>query len=247
MEIEMTCRLCQKQKELRRSHVFPEFLYKHAYDEKHRYEIASLAGEWLSRNRQSGIWERLLCDECEKRLNKLETYSSMIIHRLQAIDINATDGGEAYVLGLGVDYKRFKLFLLSLVWRASISSRPPFAGVALGEHEEKLRRMILADDPGEASCYPSILQMFRSYRGEMRSVIMIPFQRKHEDIVAYRTYFMGLMCTTYLVQSSNSIQLKGILRENGELPIKLMAPMQENACVEEIMKGLPMDEESEDV
>ena len=107
--------------------------------------------------------------------------------------------------------------------------------------------MILAGNPGEAGCYPSILQMFRSYREDMRSVIMIPFQLNYEDIVAYRTYFMGLMCTTYLLQSPNSIGLEGVLRETGELPIKLMAPAQENACVEEIMRGLPMDEGAEDV
>jgi len=31
-----TCRLCQSERELRRSHVIPEFLYGASYDEKHR-------------------------------------------------------------------------------------------------------------------------------------------------------------------------------------------------------------------
>jgi hypothetical protein len=54
--------------------------------------------------RQSGIWEELLCHDCEQKLSKNETYSSKVIRRLATVTIKEDDKNEAYVLGLGVDY-----------------------------------------------------------------------------------------------------------------------------------------------
>jgi len=58
----------------------------------------------------------------------------------------------------GVEYKRFKLFLLSLLWRASISTRPFFELVKLELlQEEKLRKMLYEGDPGEQNEYPCVI------------------------------------------------------------------------------------------
>ena len=49
----------------------------------------------------------------------------------------------------GIDPKKLKLFCLSYIWRASITSWTEFSLVKLGEfHEEKIRKMLLADDCG---------------------------------------------------------------------------------------------------
>ncbi len=47
----------------------------------------------------------------------------------------------------GVDYSKFKLFLMSLVWRAGAASGDFWETVKLGPHEEKLRSRIRAGDP----------------------------------------------------------------------------------------------------
>jgi hypothetical protein len=49
----------------------------------------------------------------------------------------------------GIDYERFKLFQLSILWRAGVSKHVFFSKVKLGAHEKRLRQMLLADDPGE--------------------------------------------------------------------------------------------------
>ena len=237
------CRLCRQARPPLKSHIFPEFLYQHAYDEKHRYEIANLGGQWISRSRQLGVWEKLLCDECEGRLNKLETYSSNVIRRLTDVEIRDPESNEVHVVGLGIDYKKFKLFLLSLIWRSSISSKMSFKGVELGEHEDHIRQMLIMDDPGDAGRYPSVLRMFRRYKEEMRSAIMTPFKLMHNDTVAYRSYFYGIICTTYMMHRTEDTELDGILREDGILPVKLMTPIQENSFIDEIIRGLPEEDE----
>jgi hypothetical protein len=245
---EMNCRLCHKKRPLRKSHIFPEFLYQDVYDEKHRYEVNNLAGQKVLPFRQSGIWEKLLCHDCEQKLSKNETYSSKVIRRLATVMIKEDEKNEAYILGTDVDYRKLKLFLLSLIWRAGVASKIPFDAIALGEHEENIRKLLVANDPGAPGCYPSVLQMFRAYRVEMRSAIMMPFKRVHEDVTAYRTYFLGFMCTTYMSSATQESRLQGVLRDNGDLPVKVMSEIQENACIREIALAFPAkDQEDEDV
>jgi hypothetical protein len=73
--------------------------------------------------RQSGIWEKLLCHVCEQKLSKYEVYSSRVLRRLASVVIEEDKRSEASGLGTDVDYQRFKLFLLSLIWRAGIASK----------------------------------------------------------------------------------------------------------------------------
>ena len=146
-------------------------------------------------------------------------------------------------MGLGIDYKKFKLFLLSLIWRFSISSKMSFKGVELGEHEDHIRQMLIMDDTGDAGRYPSVLRMFRRYKEEMRSAIMTPLKLMHNDTVAYRSYFYGIICTTYMIHRTEDTELDGILREDGILPVKLMTPIQEDRFIDEIIRGLPEEDE----
>ena len=55
----------------------------------------------------------------------------------------------------GLDYNATRLYYLSLLWRMSVSSLTIFQDVALGlgPHENRLRRMILAEDAGEPEQY----------------------------------------------------------------------------------------------
>jgi hypothetical protein len=48
----------------------------------------------------------------------------------------------------GLDYAMFKLFHLSVLWRAGVSTREEFRNVKLGSHEDVIRQMLLRDDPG---------------------------------------------------------------------------------------------------
>jgi len=56
-----------------------------------------------------------------------------------------------------IDYLQFKLFQLSIIWRASISENPGFAQVNLGPHEEKVRQMLDEENPGTSSQYGCIM------------------------------------------------------------------------------------------
>ena len=56
---------------------------------------------------------------------------------------------ERYTIVTEVEYRPFKLFLMTQVWRAGVASDTFWKEVRLGPHEERLRRMLLRADPGQ--------------------------------------------------------------------------------------------------
>ena len=133
----MGCRLCTSSQDLCRSHILPEFLYRLLYDDKHRFSILE-KGIIGSRYGQRGLSEKLLCRACEQRFSAHEKYAADVMrgrlgHRAQVI------GNE--ILIHDVDYAPFKLFQLSILWRASVSTLDFFRLVSLGPREELLRKI----------------------------------------------------------------------------------------------------------
>jgi hypothetical protein len=142
----MQCRLCLRDKPLRRSHILPEFVYSRLYNRDHRFqELATDEGRGLVL-RQKGLRESILCDDCEAQLSKYETYVSPFLVRPGGLKISSKSNP---ILNQ-VEYSKFKLFQLSILWRAHIAAHPLFGVVNIGsKHSEKLRSMLEQENPGE--------------------------------------------------------------------------------------------------
>ena len=72
----MICKLCCENKDLRRSHIIPEFLYRNLgiYDDKNRFKVISSNPKKRVKYEQKGFREYLLCDNCEEKIQKWEDY-----------------------------------------------------------------------------------------------------------------------------------------------------------------------------
>ncbi len=193
----MTCKLCQTDKPLKNSHIIPEFIYRPLYDEKHRFHILATMKSTKNAHLQKGIREKLLCDDCEAKLSVYERYVSLIFSG--AIATTTTRNGKQVILE-GLDYEKFKLFALSVLWRAGISSLPFFKQVSLGPHEEKLRTMILQDNPGEQEEYPFMLALVTHEDVVQTDLIVQPSWSRFEGHYSYRFVFGGI-AWVYLVSS----------------------------------------------
>lgn len=146
------CRLCENDAELRNSHIVPEFLYSPLYNSKHQlmgiHGRGSLGWQFL----QKGIREPLFCESCEQHFNEHfeKPFRARWVERAPLPD--PWPGND--VITVNVDYNNFKLFHLSVLFRAGVSSLPTFAAVTLGSHEQKLRRLLLDRNAGESWQYP---------------------------------------------------------------------------------------------
>ena len=146
-------------------------MYKGFYDEHHRMLKVSMQDFTIVSKPRTGEYDRyILCRECDNvRIGELESYVKPIIYGgSEGLSESQIPRGENRVNLAGaeltyyenLDYKKFKLFLLSVLWRASISKRETFSLVNLGSDEEILRKMIFNREPLKAYDYPCMMYTY---------------------------------------------------------------------------------------
>jgi len=156
---------------LKKSHIIPDFFYAQGnlYDENHqitKFDVQSFACNKRYSKVPSGVYDKLiLCADCDNKLiSNLETYGRKVLfgglnpsEEIKSKHYKNPMDGFEYIVFENVDYKKFKLFLLSILWRASISKHDLFKDVIIPEDiENKLRTMILNNDPGNLNDFPII-------------------------------------------------------------------------------------------
>ena len=151
----MKCKLCNLNKELRKSHIISETFYRGLYDSKHRALPIQLENKKLGLI-QKGIREELLCSDCEVKIGRWEnTLKRDLVDfgngESNFLKIKKTSKGFFKVEG--IRYKEFKLGVLSILWRMSLSSHEYFKSYSLGPYEEKIRLLLLQEDAQRENQY----------------------------------------------------------------------------------------------
>ena len=183
-----TCSLCLEVKPLCRSHSIPEFCYKKTYDEKRRGRLLSTESPKVM-YLQKGMRERLLCTDCEQRIGRFEKYFKEYWfdnHVLpEKVDSNCIFINDA-------DYKRFKLFHLSILWRAGVSRLKDFGSVCLGPYAEKLRKVVLTEEPGDEEEYPFWGQVIvNDFQMPEYGIVSCPYRSRLEKSHVYYLCYAG--------------------------------------------------------
>ncbi len=213
-----TCALCQATAKLCQSHIIPEFCYKPIYDAKHRAVVVNPRDPSDQRYAQKGVRSELLCQRCEGLINdryekpfKAYWYDGDALAPYRA--------GEEVGYLINTDYSSFKLFHLSVLFRASVSDHPNFREVDLGPHEDRIRQMLLNQDPGEEWRYSIRCQAVAGPGGEVWDQLVGLGRRIKEDgHWGYHFTFAGAQWI-YLVSSHPSL-IEGIhLTRHGRLPV----------------------------
>ena len=214
----MKCKLCLREKKLLNSHIIPEFFYKYTYSSSHKISVVStgkISREFL--NLQKGLRERLLCEDCEQLLSPWEKYvreaifggtplKGMSDDRLIKID--------------GLDYRKFKLFGLSLIWRASVSTKRFFENIHLGSHEEIIRRMLLQYEPGNENEYSIVLSAVKIDNSPIIDLVMKP-EELSDDGFTYFRFCLGSFIWLFVISDDdNSFRLNEFfLKRDGSILI----------------------------
>ncbi len=213
------CRMCGGKRELRHSHIVPELCYLASYDDKHRAQRL-VAGIGKQRAIQKGIREHLLCEEHEQHLGKLEREFKGYWYGNPRLPERVDADGHAVV---GFTYAAFKLFHLSILWRAGIASIAEFDSVRLGPYEGKLRDMLLSGDAGDVDCFPLFGQIILDEnRRVMYGMVTKPQVAR---LFGTRVYYMCYAgCEwTFLVTEKAGRNLEDIVlaapQKSGQMPL----------------------------
>jgi hypothetical protein len=191
----MTCHLCQKECPLCKSHVISEFIYNPFYDANHRFIEVTDVEKGKVRRGQTGYWERLLCSDCEQLLNRFEKHS----RRLFTDPLLPYSHNSARIREFPrLDYRLLKLFFLSILWRASVSSLPTFEHVLLGPHEEHFRKMLLSEDAGTAEDYPTMFYIIHFDKKHFRDFMVDPTYMRVDGRKCYRLLLAGFLVLIFV-------------------------------------------------
>jgi hypothetical protein len=128
----------------------------------------------------------------------------------------------------GVDYSLFKLFQLSILWRAGVSALPMFSKVDLGPHSERLRQRVFAEDPGAPSEYGCALYALTSKDGVDSGLIVAPTLMRMEGIHSYHFVFGGLIWLFFVSSHPPPKHVvEGFVQRNGRFAFLAMESLGE--------------------
>lgn len=212
------CALCLETKPLRRSHVVPEFMHAGMYDEKHRIFGLSSVSSKPVRLFQKGLREPLLCEDCEQQVGRYEAYASRVLNggnvRIDRVEI----GFEVS----GLDYARLKLFFLSLLWRFSVTTIEQYRGAQLGPHTERLRQLLVREDPGDHLTYPCLITAVMMDGKHVRDLIVPPASARVERQHVWSFVVGGFLLSFFVGKGSPPPPLQpAFLQEVGTLLIQV--------------------------
>lgn len=196
VEDKFKCALCEKEVDsLCNSHIFPEFLYAYAYDDKHRaHGIHGRGIKYL----QNGFKEKMLCNKCEGILSKYEKYFKEDFFSKNTFpDVIV---GESVAVSVD-DPLTFKLFHLANLFRASVSKDPTFKDVDLGSHLPVIRDMLINGVDNNNYCVFGAV-IYNEDRKAVKGLILPHARKKYEGHLLYESVYAG--CVWYIKVSSHN-------------------------------------------
>jgi len=210
------CALCLNERMLCKSHIIPEFMYKTLYDEEHKILMVSAHSEVKNKDIQKGVWDYLLCADCETKFSQWENYVYQVYKGGVPLTVVEAVQGRGVTLD-DVDYTKFKLFQLSILWRAHLSKHDFFSAVDLGlRHSEIIRQHLLAGNPGSTKDYGCMMcclvedEVVTDLIGQASRVRL-------KGITCYRFIFGGFLWAYPVSSHTPQIFHEYFLQESGRL------------------------------
>jgi hypothetical protein len=153
------CRFCNQEKAaLAKAHVIPRSFFKRVRGTaKYSVEMRVSEKDIKEKYQQAGHSDcNILCEDCERKFSPYDTHGHSVFTKVfEEPKIYRDNHGHelAYLLS-EVDYALLKLFVLSLLWRASVSGLYFYRNVDLGQsHEDRIKSLIASGSIEDADIY----------------------------------------------------------------------------------------------
>jgi hypothetical protein len=186
----MYCRGCGQNKKLIKAHIIPESFFRGLRNGKQIPKIHSTTEGVHPKRAPIGVYDtEILCNDCEQIFQTLDEYGCQILIQKEEQEPLHHNGQLVGYRINDIDTARLKLFFLSILWRASISSQDFYSKVSLNQLEEKVKKLIWQNDPGCPHDFSFVLAKFEG-DGAGRT-ILDPHQERWSGVRYYRFYLYG--------------------------------------------------------
>lgn len=214
----MLCKLCQQDAPLVKSHIIPKSFYKLSKDRKEVSRLVSNIDGDYPKKTQTGVYDTIVCETCERLFSPWDDYAQAILLGELSNQNPLVVNGET--VGYRIeefDYHKLKLFFVSVLWRASISSHNFFSKVQTGPFEASLREAIKNNDPGDRNFFAVTLARFNT---TLETVLLDPHPEKFEGINYYRFYLADYISYIKVDRRDAPVSLSDVaLSPNGSLVV----------------------------
>ncbi len=193
----MLCRGCGAEKKLIKVHIIPEsFFRKMKCGGETIYRVTdAFKNEWEHKKRiPIGVYDKtILCPECENRFQKIDDYGYRMLFEKEQKEIVIKN--QKFYIIKNIDYKLTKLFFISLLWRASISSDECFCRVKLGAIEQVAKKHIWEENPGFPDDFSFRLYKFIPTGQGYEKAMLMPERVRFGPVNYYKFYLAGyILC-----------------------------------------------------
>ncbi|WP_444941078.1 hypothetical protein ACJJI3_00185 [Microbulbifer sp. ZKSA004] len=189
----VTCKGCGYDKKLIDAHIIPKFFYMELRADGNHLNVLHAGNERIGRSFKGDYDNSILCKDCDGVFEKYDDYAKKIL--INGFNLFRPIWRGSELLGWELppyDFSKIKLFFLSVLWRASISTRPFFKGVDLGMLESDLKEIVFNRAVDIHNRYTIMLCKFLpSKSGTLEKTIIAPEKVRVREIVYYKFYMGG--------------------------------------------------------
>jgi hypothetical protein len=186
----MRCKFCGKETNLIDAHIIPKGFFRRLQVSKKSLEMVSNKLGEFTRRVPIGVYDKhLVCIDCEKIWGEWDDYAQKILGEEPKDSRVIWNNGKkiCYVIDK-YDYKKLKLFFISLAWRASVSEQPYFSKISLGQFDPIAKEFIRNNDPRDSETFGVILAKFDH---PLARSILDPHSSKIDGVNFLRFYLSG--------------------------------------------------------
>ncbi len=175
-----------------KAHIIPEGFFRLLRHENIAPEMHSNTPGSFPRRMQVGTYDStILCSQCDGKMSPWDDYGQQVLIRLFSEAVKIFLQGKTVAWRIEkFDYRRLKLFFMSVLWRASVSKQTFYKRISLGSFEGRLRTMILNEDPGDSQEFAVVLARFEDVE---ITAMLDPHPEKYDGISFCRFYLSGFV------------------------------------------------------
>lgn len=181
----MKCKFCLKEKPLIKAHIIPEGFFRRLRNGQAPPRLVT-SNEYPKRA-PIGVYDTtILCADCERLFGDWDDHAQQIMSELPIGEpLKSEDKTVAYKIS-DFNYNKFKLFFISLAWRASVSSQPFYRRINLGPYEDISKVMISNLTPGNDDDFATTIARFEEH--PLSTTILDPHPERFQGINYCRFY-----------------------------------------------------------
>jgi hypothetical protein len=206
------CKFCgRSDRPLVNAHIIPRSFFRIVRaDAKYSVAVKAQGNALVPHFTQAGFADKnILCESCEKLFTPWDTYGFEVLSRKRKPEDDIYVDGMLWGTRIhGLDFTLFQKFVLSVLWRASVSSHAFFTKVELGPYTDKIRSYLREQSIDPAPEYAVLL--FSLTGQPFRPLIITPAPVSLDGIRFYRLNFPGAVVMVKVDQQPNPYPFKQI-------------------------------------